>query len=170
MINFDSIQLDRLCSFLSSLSGNTDSTQYFDVGRMIEIAYEEYSNGQLKRLTNNKGKDLVDLDGKTYESKKVTFKNKNKCSVRNIIVLNFYGNADIAKFTPADYYIFTDPDAGKACCVPGNLLRNIKQRGSTVTADCDPEQSNFFLNCSMQSSINYFDLKQKFIIDFIKNF
>ena len=64
MIDFATIQLDRLVKFLSTLSGNTDPTQYFDVGRMIEIAYQEYSNTQLERI-NLVGKDLRDNFGKT---------------------------------------------------------------------------------------------------------
>ena len=61
MIDFiETIDLMRLSFFFSSLSGNTDPTQYFDVGRMIEFAYEEYSGGKLKRI-NQIGKDLIDL-------------------------------------------------------------------------------------------------------------
>ena len=76
------------------MSGNTDPTQYFDLGRMIEFAYEEYSDGKLKRI-NQTGKDLIDLNGKTYESKKVTFKNKNEMAVRGIVTGKQIGRAHV---------------------------------------------------------------------------
>lgn len=166
MIDFKTIQLNRLCKFLSTLSGNTDPTQYFDVGRMIEIVYEEYSNGQLKRI-NQQGKDLIDLTGKTYESKKVTFRNKNQSAVRAVIVMNSFGNIDINRFIPADYYIFTDPDKLKACCVPGSMLYNIKVAGSNIIASCDPKHNHFFLNGGLTEDKNYFIEKENFIMNFI---
>ena len=168
MIDFKTIQLNRLCKFLSTLSGNTDPTQYFDIGRMIEIVYDEYSNGQLKRI-NRQGKDLIDLSGKTYESKKVTFKNKNQSAVRQVIVMNSFGKVDINKFIPADYYIFTDPDKLKACCVPGSMLYNIKIAGSTITACCNPNHNHFFLNGGLSENKNYFTEKETFIMNFIRS-
>lgn len=168
MIDFTSIQLDRLTKFLSTLSGNTDPTQYFDVGRMIEIAYQEYSNGQLKRI-NEKGKDLQDNFKKTYESKKVTFTNKSLMAVRNVIVMNAYGNPDINRFIPADYYIFTDPDKLKACCVPGSMLYNIRINGSNINASCDPKQEHFFMNGGEPLEKSYFTEKETFIMNFIRS-
>lgn len=168
MIDFKIIQLTRLCKFLSTLSGNTDNTQYFDVGRMIELAYQEYSNGLLIRI-NQKGKDLVDLHNKTYESKKVTFKNKNQSAVRNVIVMNGFSKADVDKFIRADYYIFTDPDKLKACCVPGTMLYNIRVYGSNVVASCNPKANHFFLNGGTTVNKNYFSEKETFIMNFIRS-
>jgi hypothetical protein len=168
MIDFSTIQLDRLVKFLSTLSGNTDPTQYFDVGRMIEIAYQEYSNTQLERI-NLVGKDLRDNFGKTYESKKVTFTNKSLMAVRKVIVMNGYGTPDINRFTPADYYIFTDPGKLKACCVPGSMLYNIKVGGSVITASCNPKPEHFFLNGGSPISKNFFQEKEKFIMNFIRS-
>lgn len=168
MIDFKTIELDRLCKFLSTLSDNTDPTQYFDVGRMIEIAYQEYSNGMLTRI-NQKGKDLKDLSSSTYESKKVTFTNKSLMAVRGVIIMNGYGTPDINRFTPADYYIFTDPDKLKACCVPGSMLYNIKVRGTTITASCNPEKKHFFLDGGESINKNYFKEKEIFIMNFIRS-
>lgn len=171
MINFSKcIELDRFSKLLSSLTGNKDNTQYFDVGRMIELGYEAYSNGNLKRV-NLTGRDLVDLNKNTYESKKVTFTNKNKRAVRGIVLKNGRGNdKDISNFVPADYYIFSDPDKLKACCVPGSMLYNLKKSGSNdITASCDPEPEHFFLDGGPISDKNYFEEKDKFIMNFIRS-
>ena len=168
MIDFKTIELNRLSKFLSTLSGNTDPTQYFDVGRMIEIAYQEYSNGQLTRI-NMIGKDLLDIFKKTYESKKITFTNKSLMAVRGVIVMNGYGTPDINRFTPADYYLFTDPDKLKACCVPGSMLYNIKVRGTTITASCDPKPEHFFLDGGESVDKSFFEEKQTFIMNFIRS-
>jgi len=171
MIDFiETIDLMRLSFFFSSLSGNTDPTQYFDVGRMIEFAYEEYSNGNLKRI-NETGKDLIDLNGKTYESKKVTFKNKNQRAVRDFVIKNGRGSSkDISDFIPADYYIFSDPQKLKACCVPGSMLYNFKKSGSNdITASCNPEHEHFFLYSGPSWNRNYFQEKHDFIMNFIQS-
>jgi hypothetical protein len=171
MINFiETIDLMRLSFFFSSLSGNTDPTQYFDVGRMIELAYEEYSDGQLKRI-NQTGRDLIDLNGKTYESKKVTFTNKNQRAVRGVVVKNGRGSAkDISDFVAADYYIFSDPEKIKACCVPGSMLYNLKKSGSNdITASCDPKHEHFFLYSGPTWNRNYFAEKNDFIMNFIRS-
>ena len=39
------IDLEKLSRLLSTLTGNMDPTQYFDVGRMIELAYESATQG-----------------------------------------------------------------------------------------------------------------------------
>ena len=169
MIDFSSImELNKLSKLLSTLTGNTDPTQYFDVGRMIELAYEAYSNGNLKRV-NLTGRDLVDLNKKFYESKKVTFANKSERAVRKVVVKNGRGNdTDVANFVLADYYIFSDPDKLKACCVPGSMLYNIRKSGSNdFTASCDPEPEHFFLNGGPSSSRNYFLEKDQFVMNFI---
>jgi hypothetical protein len=171
MIDFSKcIELDKISKLLSSLTGNTDNTQYFDVGRMIELGYEAYSNGNLKRV-NLTGRDLIDLNQNTYESKRVTFVNNSERDVRNIVVKNGRGKSkDISDFTPADYYIFSDPKKLKACCVPGSMLYNIKKSGSNdLTAFCDPEPEHFFLDGGPTSDKNYFDEKDKLIMNFIRS-
>ena len=169
MIDFiKTIDLMRLSFFFSSLSGNTDPTQYFDLGRMIEFAYEEYSGGKLKRI-NQTGKDLIDLNGKTYESKKVTFKNKNEMAVRGVVVKNARGSGN-TDFVPADYYIFSDPNKLKACCVPGSMLYNLKKSNSNdITASCDPKHEHFFLYGGPVWNRNYFGEKDEFIMNFIRS-
>ena len=171
MIDFSkAIDLDKLCKLLSALTGNKDNTQYFDLGRMIELAYAFYSNGNLKRV-NLTGIDLVDLSGGTYESKKVTFENKSQRAVRGVTVKNGRGSSkDISDFVPADYYIFSDPAKLKACCVPGSMLYNFKKSGSNdITCSCDPEPEHFFLDGGPSSKQNFFIEKDKFIYNFIKN-
>jgi len=167
MIDFSTLNLNKLSNFLSTLSGNTDSTEYFELGKVIEYAYQEYSYGQLKRV-NLIGKDLIDTYGKTYESKKISFKNKSGRAVRGVIVMNARSAPDLSRFTSADYYIFTDPDKLKACCVPGSMLYNVKISGTTITASCDPEPEHFFLNGGPTLSESFFDKKVKFYLDYIR--
>jgi hypothetical protein len=169
MIDFSKkVDLNKLSKLLSSLTGNTDPTQYFDVGRMIELAYEYYSNGNLKRI-NLTGRDLIDLNQNTYESKKVTFQNKSERAVRGFVIKNGRGaDKDVGDFVPADYYIFSDPGKLKACCVPGSMIYNIKKSGSNdLTASCDPEPEHFFLNGGPRSDKNYFEEKDNLIASFI---
>lgn len=167
MIDFSTLNLNKLSNFLSTLSGNTDSTEYFELGKVIEYAYQEYSYGQLKRV-NLIGKDLVDLNGKTYESKKISFKNKSGRAVRGVIVMNARSAPDLSRFNSADYYIFTDPDKLKACCVPGSMLYNIKIAGTTIVAHCNPEPEHFFLNGGPSLNENFFNKKVDFYLDYIR--
>jgi hypothetical protein len=164
------IDLEKLSRLLSTLTGNTDPTQYFDVGRMIELAYEAYSYGTLKRI-NLTGRDLIDLLKNTYESKKVTFANKSQRAVRGVVVKNGRGaDKDVSSFIPADFYIFSDPEKLKACCVPGSMLYNIKKSGSNdITASCDPEPEHFFLDGGPRSNRNYFEEKDNLIMEFIRS-
>jgi hypothetical protein len=164
------IDLEKLSRLLSTLTGNTDPTQYFDVGRMIELAYEAYSYGTLKRI-NLTGRDLVDENNVTYESKKVTFTNKSERAVRGVVVKNGRGkDKDVTNFVPADYYIFSDPDKLKACCVPGSMLYNIRKSGSNdLTASCNPEPEHFFLDGGPRSNRNYFEKKDNLIMEFIRS-
>ena len=164
------IDLEKLSRLLSTLTGNTDPTQYFEVGRMIELAYEAYSNENLKRV-NLTGRDLVDKNNVTYESKKVTFANKSEMAVRGVVVKNGRGNdKDVTNFVPADYYIFSDPDKLKACCVPGSMLYNIRKSGSNdLTASCNPEPKHFFLDGGSHSNRNYFKEKDNLIMEFIRS-
>jgi hypothetical protein len=171
MIDFvNVIDLEKLSRLLSTLTGNTDPTQYFDVGRMIELAYEDYSYGTLKRI-NLTGRDLVDENNVTYESKKVTFTNKSERAVRGVVVKNGRGkDKDVTNFVPADYYIFSDPDKLKACCVPGSMLYNIRKSGSNdLTASCNPEPEHFFLDGGPRSNRNYFEEKHNLIMEFIRS-
>jgi hypothetical protein len=168
MIDFSQIDLPRIAKILSTVSTPTENIQYFDVGRMVEKIYEKCSNGLLIRQ-NSTGVDLVDLHGVTYESKKITFDNKAKRSVRNAIVMNGWGNADVSNFIPADYYIFTDPKLLRACCVPGSMLYNIKRasKGSNITASCNPQPEHFFLDGGERINRDYFEEKEIFVNNFI---
>jgi len=171
MIDFSkAIDLHKLCKLLSALTGNKDNTQYFDVGRMIELAYASYSNGNLKRV-NLTGIDLLDSTDKSYQSKKVTFGNKSQRAVRGVVVKNGRGDSkDISDFIPADYYIFSDPEKLKACCVPGSMLYNFKKSGSNdITCSCDPEPEHFFLNGGPSAKKNFFIEKDEFVHNFIEN-
>jgi len=173
VIDFQQMDLIRFSKFLTTVDDNGgDPTLYFDLGRMIEIALAEYSNGLLKRIVGAHGKDLVDAEGISYESKKVTFANKLRMDVRNAVVLNYRGNADISKFKPADYYIFTDPSIIRACCVPGHMLYNIRTTDSGVTASADPTQDHFFLDGILPEyrlSRQYFTEKNDFVMNFIES-
>ena len=173
MINFQKIDLDRFSKFLTTVDDNGgDPTLYFDLGRMIEIALSEYSNGLLRRVVGAHGKDLVDDKNASYESKKVTFANKLRMDVRNAIVLNFRGKSSLDKFIPADYYIFTDPSIIRACCVPGNMLYNFKVTDSGVTASADPTQEHFFLDGILPEhrlDRQYFEEKRQFVMNFIES-
>ena len=170
MIDFAKINLSRIAKILSTISTPTENIQYFDVGRMVELAYEECSNGLLVRQ-NRTGYDLVDKNNSTYESKKTTFENKAKRSVRDVTVMNGWSDTDVSKFIPADYYIFTDPKLLRACCVPGSMLYNIKKskKGSTITASCNPELEHFFLDGGESVDRDYFEEKDVFVKEFIRS-
>ena len=101
-IDVSTIELNKLSMFLSTLSGNSDPTEYFEMGKVIEYAYQEYGKGQLTRI-NQIGKDLIDSLGQTYESKKVKFVNKNGRAVRGVVVMNGRSTPNISRFHPADY-------------------------------------------------------------------
>lgn len=168
MIDFTKIDLPRIARILSTVSTPTENIQYFDVGRMVEKIYERCSNGLLVRK-NSIGFDIVDANGVTYESKKVTFANKEKRSVRDTIVLNKWGNTDVNNFSPADYYIFTDPKLLRACCVPGSMLYNIRRssKGSNIIANCNPQPEHFFLDGGERINRDYFEEKEIFVNNFI---
>jgi hypothetical protein len=168
MIDFTQINLPWVARTLSTISTPTENIQYFDVGRMIELIYEECSNGLLVRK-NSTGVDLVDSNNVTYESKKVTFKNAAKRSVRGAIVMNGWGEKDASDFVPADYYIFTDPKLLRACCVPSNMLYGIKKSGSNIIAHCNPQPEHFFLNGGERIDRDYFKEKEIFARNFIES-
>jgi len=169
MIDFTKIDLKRIAKILSTISTPTENIQYFDVGRMVEKIYEKCSNGLLVRQ-NRTGVDLVDKNNVTYESKKVTFKNVGKRSVRDTIVMNGWSNCNVSDFVPADYYIFTDPKLKRACCVPSSMLYNIRKsgkNGSNIVASCNPQPENFFLDGGESIDVDYFEEKEIFVNNFI---
>jgi len=169
MIDFTQINLPWVARTLSTISTPTENIQYFDMGRMIELIYEECSNGLLVRK-NSTGVDLVDSNNVTYESKKVTFKNAAKRSVRGAIVMNGWGGEkDVSDFVPADYYIFTDPKLLRACCVPSNMLYGIKKFGSNIRAHCNPQPEHFFLDGGERIDRDYFKEKEIFARNFIES-
>jgi hypothetical protein len=168
MIDFTQINLPWVARTLSTISTPTENIQYFDMGRMIELIYEECSNGLLVRK-NSTGVDLVDSNNVTYESKKVTFKNAAKRSVRGTIVMNGWGEKDTSNFVPADYYIFTDPKLLRACCVPSNMLYGIKKSGSNIIAQCNPQPEHFFLDGGERIDRDYFKEKEIFARNFIES-
>jgi hypothetical protein len=169
MIDFTQINLPWVARTLSTISTPTENIQYFDMGRMIELIYEECSNGLLVRK-NSTGVDLVDSNNVTYESKKVTFKNAAKRSVRGAIVMNGWGGEkDVSDFVPADYYIFTDPKLLRACCVPSNMLYGIKKFGSNIIAHCNPQPEHFFLDGGERIDRDYFKEKEIFARNFIES-
>lgn len=166
MIDFTKIDLKRIAKILSTISTPTENIQYFDVGRMVEKIYEKCSNGLLVRQ-NRTGVDLVDKNNVTYESKKVTFENVAKRSVRRATVMNGWSNVDVCNFVPADYYIFTDPKLLRACCVPSSMLYNIRKSGSNIVAHCDPQPEHFFLDGGESINVDYFEEKEIFVNNFI---
>ena len=69
MIDFNTFELDRFSKLIWSLKDYTNNNlRYPKAGELVEIAYDVYSKGQLKRV-NLPGVDLIGVDGKTYESK-----------------------------------------------------------------------------------------------------
>ena len=168
MIDFTKTDLSRVSKILSTISTPTENIQYFDVGRMVELIYEECSNGLLTRK-NSTGVDLVDKNNATYESKKITFANASKKVVRNVIVMNGWGEKDVSDFVSADYYIFTDPKLLRACCVPSNMLYNIKKNGTNITASCNPQPEHFFLDGGESIDRNYFEEKEVFVTNFLRS-
>jgi len=167
MIDFSRCQLHRFARLMSTLSGNNDPTEYFDLGRMIEFAWQEYSDNQLTRI-NEQGKDLIDADGLTYESKCITFRNKGQNAARGVIVANGYGTPSLDRFTPADYYLFTDYRKKKIAWVSSDQLYRIKVVGTTITASADPHPDQF-LNLPVVTPLqrNFFEDKHTFTMRYI---
>jgi len=169
MIDLTRFQTDRMTRLMHTLDGNTDPTEYFDLGRMIEFAWQEYSDNQLTRI-NEQGKDLIDADGLTYESKCITFKNKLKNAVRQCIVANGYSAPSLDRFTPADYYLFTDYRKMKIAWCHGDQLYRIKIVGTTITASADPHPDQF-LNLPAVTPLqrNFFEDKHHFTMNYINS-
>ena len=86
MIDFNTFELKRLSKLLYSLKDYTSNNLRFPkAGELVEIAYDVYSKGQLKRV-NLPGVDLIGTDGHTYESKVNQFKNISKMAISSGIV------------------------------------------------------------------------------------
>lgn len=167
MIDFSRCQLDRFARLMSTLGGNNDPTEYFDLGRIIEFAWQEYSDNQLTRI-NEQGKDLIDASGFTYESKAVKFKNKGQNAVRSVIVANGYGTPDLSRFHPADYYLFTDYKQMKIAWVFGHQLYGLKIQGSTIVAHANPHADQFLqLPSITPTQRNFFEDKHNFTMRYI---
>jgi len=167
MIDFSRCQLHRFARLMSTLGGNNDPTEYFDLGRMIEFAWQEYSDNQLTRI-NEQGKDLIDADGFTYESKCIKFKNKRQNAVRGAIVANGYGTPSLDRFTPADYYLFTDYKQMKIAWVSSCQLYGIRIYGSTIMANANPHPDQFLELPSIPSTQrNFFEDKHNFTMRYI---
>ena len=172
MLNFKTFELDCLAHLIPNLVEYTDNNLRFPkAGELIEIAYEVYSNGQLKRV-NLPGVDLVTPDGVTYESKVTQFKNKSQMAVRDVILKN-RREAKVYQDNLADYFIFTDVKKGTACCISKSKLYNFKDKGATLTANADPIIDDFFLTrCKSKdkSSEDYFAESEKFDYEYIRSF
>ena len=136
---------------------------------MIEFAWQEYSDNQLTRV-NKKGKDLEDIIQSTYESKCITFKNKLKNAVRQCIVANGYGAPSLDRFTPADYYLFTDFRNMRIAWCHSHQLYNLKVSGSVITASANPDPDQFLhLPLIATPNRNFFDEKHHFTMNYINS-
>ena len=173
MINFNTFQLDRLSKLLETIHGYTDNNLRFPkAGELVEKALAEYSNGLLTRV-NLPGIDLIGPNETTYESKVTQFKNKSESAVRALILKN-RRQAGEYEDKLADYFIITDVKKGKACCIPSSKLYKIKDNGACVTANADPELSDFFLtgyNCleEREEVRDYFRESEDFDLSFIRS-
>ena len=170
MIDFDTFELNRLSKLLWSLKDYTSNNLRFPkAGELVEIAYDVYSKGQLKRV-NLPGVDLIGTDGLTYESKVTQFKNKSQLAVRNVILKNSRASSSINR-NLADFFIFTDIKLGKACCVPSSLIHSIKFTGAVLTGHCDPHPEFFFLDgYNEKYKTDYFTEAEKFDYTYVKGF
>ena len=170
MIDLNTFELDRLSKLLWSLKDYTSNNLRFPkAGELVEIAYDVYSKGQLKRV-NLPGVDLIGQDRCTYESKVTQFKNKSQLAVRDVILKNSRASSSVNK-NLADFFIFTDIKLGKACCVPSSLIYNIKFTGAVLTGHCNPESEHFFLeNYNEKYETDYFAEAEKFDYDYVKSF
>lgn len=170
MLDFNEFELNRLSKLMRSLKAYTDNNLRFPkAGELVEIAYDTYSKGKLKRV-NLPGVDLIGDDGKTYESKVTQFQNKSLMAVRRVVLKNSRSSGSVNK-SLADYFIFTDIKLGKACCVPSDMLYNIKFNGATLIGHCNPKLENFFLQgYKEEGDKDYFEEAQKFDYDYVRSF
>lgn len=170
MLDFNAFELNRLSKLLWSLKGyTTNNLRFPKAGELVEIAYDVYSKGKLKRV-NLPGVDLVGIDGKTYESKVTQFANKSQMAVRGLILKNRRAAKDYEDKL-ADYFIITDVKKGKACCIPSSKLYNFKDNGAVMTASADPDPEDFFLNVYQQEyEKDYFTEAEEFDYDYVRSF
>jgi hypothetical protein len=170
MIDFNTFELNRLSKLLYSLKDYTSNNLRFPkAGELVEIAYDVYSKGQLKRV-NLPGIDLVGTDGFTYESKVTQFKNISQMAVRDVILKNSRSK-DSVNEKLADFFIFTDIKLGKACCVPSSMIYNTKFTGAVLTGHCDPHLEHFFLDTyEKEYETDYFSEAEKFDYAYVKSF
>ena len=147
MIDFNTFELDRFSKLIWSLKDYTNNNlRYPKAGELVEIAYDVYSKGQLKRV-NLPGVDLIGVDGKTYESKVTQFANKSQRAVRGLILKN-RRQAGVYKDKLADILLL--PMSKKARHVVSHL--HIFTISVCVTANADPDIEDFFLNCYEQEN------------------
>ena len=170
MIDFNTFELDRLSKLLWSLKGyTTNNLRFPKAGELVEIGYDVYSKGQLKRV-NLPGVDLIGTDGCTYESKVIQFRNVSKMSVRGVILKNSRTSSSVNEKL-ADFFIFTDVKLGKACCVPSNMIYNTKFTGAVLTGSCNPQQDHFFLHgYQEQYEKDYFAEAEEFDYQYVRGF
>jgi len=170
MIDFNTFELDRLSKLLWSLRDyTTNNLRFPKAGELVEIAYDAYSKGKLKRV-NLPGVDLIGTDDHTYESKVIQFKNISKMAVRGVILKNSRASSSVNEKL-ADFFIFTDVKLGKACCVPSNLIFNTKFTGAVLTGSCNPEQDHFFLHgYEDQYQKDYFAEAEEFDYQYVRSF
>lgn len=170
MIDFTTFELNRLSKLLYSLKDyTTNNLRFPKAGELVEIAYDVYSKGQLKRV-NLPGVDLIGKDGFTYESKVTQFKNKSQMAVRDVILKNSRASSSVNEKL-ADLFIFTDIKLGKACCVPSSLIYNMKFTGAVLTGHCDPHPEFFFLDgYDKKYKTDYFAEAEKFDYAYVESF
>jgi len=170
MIDFNTFELDRLSKLLWSLRDyTTNNLRFPKAGELVEIAYDVYSKGKMKRV-NLPGVDLIGTDDNTYESKVIQFKNISKMAVRGVILKNSRASSSVNEKL-ADFFIFTDVKLGKACCVPSNLIYNTKFTGAVLTGSCNPEQDHFFLHgYEDQYQKDYFAEAEEFDYQYVRSF
>ena len=170
MIDFNTFELDRLSKLLWSLRDyTTNNLRFPKAGELVEVAYDVYSKGKLKRV-NLPGVDLIGTDGCTYESKVIQFKNVSKMAVRGVILKNSRASSSVNEKL-ADFFIFTDVKLGKACCVPSNMIYNTKFTGAVLTGSCNPNQDHFFLHgYQEQYEKDYFAEAEQFDYEYVKSF
>ena len=173
MLDFTTFDLNSLSSLMSTIKGYTQNNlRYPKAGELIEVAYDVYSGGQLKRV-NLPGIDLIcTKTNATYESKIVQFKNKSQMAVRDFILKNSRSKI-VANQKLADYYIFTDVKKGKCCCVHSSKLYNydFTLQQATVKAHCNPELSDFFMTGYKNlSDRDYFAESEAFDYAYVRSF
>jgi regulation of enolase protein 1 (concanavalin A-like superfamily) len=170
MVNFNQFDTHRLSKLLWSLKDYThNNLRYPKAGELVEIAYDVYSKGQLKRV-NLPGVDLIGTDGHTYESKVTQFKNISKMAVRNVILKNSRASISVNE-NLADFFIFTDVKLGKACCVPSDFIYNTRFTGAVLTGSCDPQEEHFFLHGYQKSyEKDYFQEAEEFDYNYVRSF